>query len=500
MNQPVKKFIQEYWDACLASSIVTIWILLYTGHGGIGVCPDAFTYISVSKNIIKDFSFTDFRGIPMVVFPLGYPFLLVCIQMIGVDLITISGPILNCILFSGLLFMCSYVFRQMHFNNSIIRLFLLLLISTSSALLEVYSMLWSETLFLFLLVLFFIFIQRYLIELTTRNLLTVSIIASLLFFVRFAGITALITGSIVILINQELVWKKKIQNVLIFNFIGFFLTTLNILYNQSVSGTLTGVRQKAIRSVMENLQDMEAVLAYWLPIPSSTPIWSITVGAILFCIALTIIVRGVMHQKNQLYAEYSVALFFIVYFLFMLIVSSISRFEPLNSRLLIPAYICILLLLAYTADYLLKRKNIAIKSSILLLLLSSYGFAQYHNYKHNSYTWEGVSYSGIPGYTDDYWKHSPMIKFMEEQPEMFNNKMIFSNAIDALYFLSNRIAFALPHKDIEKEIEIFKKNKSFYLIWFFNSESLDLIQIEQIKKFYPLKASWQFKDGIILSF
>lgn len=500
MNHTFKSFIRHYWDACLASSIITIWLLLYSSHGGIGVCPDAFTYLSVANNIINDFSFTDYRGIQMVVFPLGYPFLLACIQLLGFNIITLSGPILNCVLFSGVLFMSSYLFRQMKFYNSVIRLFLLLLICTNSGLLEVYSMLWSETLFLFLLLLFFIFIQRYINQLTIRNLLTVSVIASLLCFVRFAGVTILITGSIIILLNQQLSRKKIIQHLIVFNFIGSSLTIINILYNKSISGTLAGVRQKAIRSVIENLQDMGEVLRYWFPIPSSNTLWTILAGAILVFIAIFFITMGVIKQKQHLHAEFTVAIFFIVYVLFMLTVSSISRFEILNSRLLIPAYISIVLLLTSSAVYLLKRKNIALKSCILVLVLSTYSFAQYHNYQNNSYTWEGVSYSGIPGYTDDYWRYSPMIKFIEQHPDTFNNKIIFSNAIDALYFLSNKLAFPLPHKDIDKEVQKFNKTKSFSVVWFFNAESFDLIQIEQIKKFHTIKASWQFKDGVILGF
>lgn len=494
------KFFYSYWDAIIASGLATVWLLLYTKHGGIGVCPDGITYLSVAKNFIGNFSVSDFRGIPMVVFPLGYPLFLSLFLSMGADPITILGPIVNCLLFTSLLFMSSYIFQQVKFYSSFARLLLLLFLTTSTALLEVYSMLWSETLFLFLLLLFFIRIHQYSLQQSIRNLYVVSILAASLFFVRFAGITCLITGGLIILLQKGLPIKQKIKHLVYYGLIGISLTAINVLYNKMLTGTLTGVRQKSIKTVWENVYDLSEVFNFWFPFPSTSLIGSIAVIIILlFALALPLI-SSFLQPKKVTRIEFIIAAFFCVYIIFMIAISSISRFETLNSRLLTPAYICLPILLANWSVYLARNKYFAFRITLSLLLLSGYGFAQYHNYKNNRFTWEGVSYSGIPGYTDDYWKYSPMIDFIQKNPTVFREQKIFSNAIDAMYFLSNTKAFPLPHKDIKSEIDHFIKNKSFYLVWFFNTESFDLIQIDQIKEYYPIKTAWQFKDGVIIRF
>ncbi len=500
MKPFLTKFFYSYWDAIIASGLATIWLLLYTKHGGIGVCPDGITYLSVAKNFITNFSVSDFRGIPMVVFPLGYPLFLSLFLLMGAEPITIIGPILNCLLFTSLLFMSSYIFQQVKFYSSFARLLLLLFLTTSTALLEVYSMLWSETLFLFLLLLFFIRIHQYSLKQSLRNLYVVSIITALLLFVRFAGITCLITGGLIILLQKGLPLKQKFNHLVYYGLIGISLTTINVLYNKLISGTLTGVRQKAIKTVWENVYDLYEVFKFWFPFPSATLIGSIVVSILLLFVLALPFVSTFLQPKKVTRIEFIIAAFFSVYIIFMIAISSISRFETLNSRLLIPAFICLPILLANGGVYLTRKKQLSLRVSIFLILLSGYGFAQYHNYKNNRFAWEGVSYSGIPGYTDDYWKYSPMIDFIQKNPTLFSEQKIFSNAIDALYFLSNTKAFPLPHKDIKSEIDLFIKNKSFYLVWFFNTESFDLIQIDQIKKYYPIKTAWQFKDGVIIGF
>ncbi len=130
------------------------------------------------------------------------------------------------------------------------------------------------------------------------------------------------------------------------------------------------------------------------------------------------------------------------------------------------------------------------------LLLIIYGFEQYNHYTINAVTWEGVSVAGIPGYTENQWTKSPMIKFIKKDSTKIK-PVIFSNADDAVFFLTGKTAFALPHKDIPSEISSFKINKSFFLIWFFNGQNDDLIDLEFINQYKKAKDAWQFKDGII---
>lgn len=498
--KPFNQFIYRYWDALLTASLVFVWILLYARHGGIGISPDSVAYLSASDNIVHHFSFTDYNELPFIQFPLGYPVFLSLIQLLSPGNLIQSAPVLNGLLYSGLLFMSSYLFRQMRSYHPAARLLLLFFLATSSALLEVYSMLWSETLFLFLILLFFIVFRRYLCTLQYRDLIVAAITAAMIFVVRYAGITTIITGLCLILLNKQLRGKRKLQHLLVFGVIGVSLAAWNLVRNNLVSGTFTGVRQKATRTFAENLDHVGEVLRYWFPLPESIPAWTLVTGSLILLIALAYVVHSLLKQPCFTGTEHIVGLFILIYAAFMLTISSVSRFESLSSRLLVPSYIPVILLLATGSVYLVQRKRLLIKTLALFLVLGIYGYAQQHHYANNSYTWEGVSYAGIPGYTEDQWKKSPLIAYMKNKEKDFRGTTIFSNANDALFFLSGIRAFPLPHKDIPEEIRGFRQNKSFYLIWFFYGENPDLIGLEYIKQHYPIKASWQFKDGIIFSF
>ncbi|MDD2792420.1 MAG: hypothetical protein PHD73_04520 [Sediminibacterium sp.] len=498
--KPFNHFIYRYWDALLAASVVFIWILLYARHGGIGISPDSVAYLSTADNIVHRFSFTDYNELPFIQFPLGYPIFLALVQLISPNNLIQTAPVLNGLLYAGLLFMSSYIFRQMRSYHPAAKLLLLFFLATSSALLEVYSMLWSETLFLFLVLLFFIVFLRYLCTLQYRDLFIAAIIAAMVFVVRYAGITTIITGSLLILFNAQLHGKKKLQHLLVFGIPGISLASWNLIRNHWVSGTFTGVRQKATRTLTENLDRVGEVLRYWFPLPESVPVWTLVAGALILLIALSYVLYTLLQQQYFTGTEHIVALFVLIYAAFMLTISSVSRFESLSSRLLAPAYIPILLLLATGSVYLIQRKHLLVKTMALILVLGTYGYAQQHHYANNSYTWEGVSYAGIPGYTEDQWKKSALIAYMKNKEGEFTGTTIFSNSNDALFFLSGIRAFPLPHKDLPEEIRGFRQTKSFYLIWFFYGENPDLIGLEYIQQHYPIKASWQFKDGIIFSF
>ena len=61
-------------DTLIASAVGFILVILYTQYGGIGISPDSIAYTCASRNFIATGSFTDIIGLPLVAFPLFYPF------------------------------------------------------------------------------------------------------------------------------------------------------------------------------------------------------------------------------------------------------------------------------------------------------------------------------------------------------------------------------------------------------------------------------------------
>ena len=123
----------------------------------------------------------------------------------------------------------------------------------------------------------------------------------------------------------------------------------------------------------------------------------------------------------------------------------------------------------------------------------------YHHYQLNAEAWEGIKDAGIPGYTEDSWTQSLAVAHIKKNKARYTSPL-FANANDAVYFLTGIHAAALPHKELQQEIDTFLKNHSFYLIWFRDGENPDLISLEFIKQHKMLVSVEELEGGAVYYF
>jgi len=166
-------------DAFIPAAVGFIIIFIYARHSGIGVSPDSVTYLSVARNIHSHGTFVDFDNRPLVIFPVLYSvFLSVGMFLTGSDPLSF-GAILNCILFFKVIYVCGWLLEKLPYRSKWYKHIILSCIVLSPCLLEVYCMLWSETLFILLLLLFFIALRRYFKTVSIKSLMLAALIAAL---------------------------------------------------------------------------------------------------------------------------------------------------------------------------------------------------------------------------------------------------------------------------------------------------------------------------------
>lgn len=500
MNSFISEILRKHWDALLASVTACIFIYLFTRHSGIGVSPDSVMYASTAANIRAHFSFTDFNGLPLVDFPLGYPLLLAFISFItGLSVFQLA-PFLNALLFCALIFLTSSLLNQFRNCTWLGKAAVLSLLACSPALLEVYNMLWSETLFLVLTLWFLHSMIQYLKTERFAALLFAGILVSLAFVTRYAGISLLATGCLLVLFFGALSLKKKLAHLLAFVLTGISLALVNLVRNQLVTGNSTGVREKALRGLAENIFQLGGVVSEWLPFLRGHEEMAAVLFLFIFGTAATGILFRIFQQQYYASAENAVASFFVTYTVFILGVATVSRFENLSSRLLSPLYVP-LFLLVYQGIQMMnikKRRGIAYLFPVAMVLLLFIGF-HHHQYQLNAEAWEGIKDAGMPGYTEDSWTQSPAVDHIRKNKSRFVLP-VYSNANDAVYFLTGIQALPLPHKEIKKEIDAFLSNRSFYVIWFKDGENPDLLGLEFIKQHKKLISAEELEDGGVYLF
>ena len=164
-------------DSLFAAIAGFILIQVYSRHSGIGVSPDSVTYLSSSRHLLAGHGFGSFDNLPTADFPIAYPFFLMTVSFISkLDPLQFAA-VMNGLLFGLLLYSSAVIINGFQKASGWYKRVLLVCILLSPAIQEVYSMLWSETIFLILILLFIYSLSRYLREDDRKWLFISSIIS-----------------------------------------------------------------------------------------------------------------------------------------------------------------------------------------------------------------------------------------------------------------------------------------------------------------------------------
>jgi hypothetical protein len=491
--------LKKNYDSLIAAAIGFIAILLFTHYGGIGISPDSIMYTSVARNINAGKWLLGFDEKPLVLFPVLYPvFLGVVMFLTRMDVI-VFAPYLNGILFAAVIYLSGCIIQQFKITSRLYKALLLMIIIACPCLTDVYSMLWSETLFIFWILLFIVFFHQYLQNNSTKNLWIISCIAALSCITRYAGVTLVGTGGLLIICFASTTWIKKIYHSIVFGMIGISLLTINLLRNQLSTGLLTGVRQKGIVSLHDNIQFFGNVLSDWLPFASFTRPYSFILGLLFLSGALITFVYRVSKQKNYNSFENIASVFFLVFGWFMVISATVSRYEPINSRLLSPLFIPFIWFTTQSIPSIVKTiNNKLIKVPVVIVSAIVAFILLYQHFQIDTATYKNESEGGIGGYTEDDWKVSATLQYLKKDSSFFNPIIpVFSNANHAVYFYTGRSVYSLPERVHTNKVVSLYATPTFKLIWFNSEENFDLLTLEELKQKKYLIPIKTFSDGTL---
>jgi hypothetical protein len=499
-------------DGIVAAIAGFVIICFFTHHSGIGVSPDSVTYISVASNIHDHGGWIDFHGDPLVDFPILYPFFLSAVQWLTRMDILRSAPLLNGLLFAATIYFFGWLIQGSAFRSKTYKWTLLALIVTSPCLLELYSMIWSETLFLLLLLSFFYVLHRYFLLRSAKILIVAGLVAGLAFITRYAGITLIGTGGLLLLCDFRAAPEqvtgsgsgsapgKKFRRLFLFGGGACLFPVINLVHNKLAGGALIGNREKGTASFGGNLHDLGSVFCDWLHIPDHYYLLATLIGLGWIILFLAVfIMRLIRKQALTSYENISIV-FFIVYGVFILASATVSRFQQLDSRLLSPLFISWLWgSMSIIEEWMASRRS-AMRRTFFLPVLLAVGFLLVGQLLTDRETWEDVKDSGIPGYTDEDWRLSETIGFARGNIAIRLLPGPYSNAYDALWFLGGIHADLLPHKDSPGEIAALLARDQFYVVWFNDGLNPDLVDIAFISQYKKLAGVNKYTDGSIYFF
>ena len=495
---PIKKNLDSLAFAAAGFFI----IYLFTRHNGIGICPDAVIYTTGAENLITNGSFTDFKHEPIIDFPAFYSIFLAGISWITGSKIIAFAPYLNAFLFALVIFLAGNIMERFEFRSKWYKAAALSCIVLSPGLLEVYSMMWSETLFILFIMFFVMAMHRYLQSNSKKALIAAAVITALACITRYVGITIIATGGILILFNSKLSFRKRFIDGMIFFIIGSSLFAINLYRNYQLSGTLTGDRLPSVTPLITNIHHAGVVFSNWLPFANGN--YAMTIVLTIGMIAILIMICLKQFLKHRRIANYeSIAAFFALFYVsFMIVTATLSRFETLNSRFISPPFIFLVWSVSsWLVPFFQRMKMPAKKWSLSALgIVMLLGF-QWNQLAADAETWDGVKDAGIPGYTEDGWTRSETVLFVENDSLFFKKDYtIYSDAYDALWWFTKRPGQFLPAKEDQDCQQEFLEDPHCYVVWFDDGEDDDRVDKDFLTQTKKMKLVKQFSDGAIYEY
>lgn len=452
------KLKSEKIEYCLI--VVSIFLVLLSCRSGVGISWDSTDYISVGKNMASGVGINDVVGSPMTVRPPGISALICLGDWLGISP-SLTFIIVNA-LSSGLsTFFALLILRQTNVRKAF-AVPTLMVIAFSPSLLNVYSMAWSEPVFIALIM------TALWIALSPRSFKThilLGFVFIAMFFVRYVGPFYSFPIAIIAIIVQ---FKKTTQIKSIFIIAGIYLVSiipqyLWLLRNRSIDGTLTGVRAGAGGSYLNPIKTMLATFGSWVvghdPLNGNggtNLTWNdysivMKIFGCLFALSLCfIIVLFLNSDKNSSDTIHVVCGLLFISFFYMAF--SVIRFVhaeigPLDNRMMSGIYIPLVLIFCIGLNSLvtgiLIQKLTIILSLIFLISISAQSITSALNYGKNGRYWGSREHQNQPlhHFVKGLDKNS---QFMSNEPQMLFS-VIEQNPIFNQYM--NQQSFPRPCTD-----------------------------------------------------
>ena len=484
-------------DSILAAVAGFILIQIFSKHSGIGVSPDSVTYISAARHLTQGSGFVAFDNAPVTDFPFGYPFFLTILSFFTrLDPLKF-GSILNGVLFALLLYLSGSIMNGFKNPSGWYKRIILACIILSPAMQEVYSLLWSETVFLPLILLFIVSITNYLGRPGLKWLWISAVVCAVACLTRYAGIFLVPAGLCLIFFNKENKWRQRIIHCIVFGSFSVSLLLINIIHNLSLTGLATGPREKSSAGILTILENFGAVISDWLLLDRVRAFAiSASVIVVIFFTATVVITRQIGKIKYGL--EYVTAVTGLAYCVFMLVSSLFTRYEQFTSRLLSPMFILLLWSVSWWIPEFIAGQSYRLKwlyGSAVLLITAWFMNTQLQS---DFEYYDGVKDAGIPGYQEDPFVQSDIVQWIEKNKTVFDPRLpVFSNAGDAFYFITGFAARQVPFTVFPVKVKQYYLSNNNYLVWFRDLDNPDMPDLHDILENKNMAVLKEFPDGAV---
>ncbi len=476
--------------------------LLCTSRYGVGTTPDSASYLSAARSLLAGKGFLYFDSRVYTQWPPLFPTLLALFGAVGIEPLT-GARLLNSAAFGAIVFLASRLFA----GSTASRAFTLLgtvAVLLSAPLLTVSIMTWSEPVFIVLMLSFVLLLARFLNRPSLSALLAVSAVAALACLQRYAGVTLILAGSLLIVVaTSKASVVQRLKYLVAFGVVSATPLALWLLRNRLAGATVGGhsFRPASVGQLTRAFSvGLDTLVPWFFTARAPYPARIIGLGIILALAAVLAVVAHVKLRergRSRLTHVATVVAVGTVYFCFLATSAAGLGWDP-EPRLMAPLYVLAMVLVATGAEAALHLLQVA-ESRQRWLAPAGIGVCAlwllypltetYHSVRHS---WQ----HGPGGYSTPAWQQSAMMAWLRQHPL---DGAIYSNVPDAVYILTGATAETTPHHywtpaDFAHRMAYTQASQryvvwSYYLRWHF------LYELQELISRYEMQEIASFPDG-----
>jgi hypothetical protein len=472
----IKSKTIEYF--LIATSMILVVI---STRSGMGISWDSTDYMAVGRNMASGLGTLDVVGLPMTVRPPGISSLICVGDWLGL-LPSTSFVLINAVSAGVSTFFAMLILEKANIRTPI-TISALAIIAFSPSLLNMYSMAWSEPVFIALVV------AALWISLSPRSF-TVHVILGILFtfmfFIRYVGpFYSFPIALVAILIQSKRsgLFKSTFRIGAIY-FVSLVPQYLWLQRNESIDGTLTGARQGAGGSYLGPIKTMLGTFGSWIvgrdPLNGNGGIYLnwhdystiMKIAGCFFGLILILLVFSLIRsRKNNIEAStVGLGLFFVSLFYVSFSVIRFVHLEigPLDNRMMSGIYIPLVLVFGTGLDAALRnnssKKIVSIIFAVLLFTIGSQSVLSSFEYGAHGRYWGSTTHQTQPLHqfvktldrNTQFMSNEPQMLFsVIEQSPIFNqymNARVFPRPCTDRYIIWYVVSFLPDAKPTGGEI------------------------------------------------
>jgi hypothetical protein len=361
--------------------------------------------------------------------------------------------------------------------------------------------LWSETLFILIILVFLLSLNRFLADPSAGRLAVPALLACCAVMQRYAGVTVLATGGIAILAfaHRSSLWKR-LASVAGFATVSTIPLLLWVRRSYALSGTPIGGRAPSPYGPVEVLHSFcHTILTWYVPgrfVPGPVPL-----VAVFALVALCVLLLMRWRRRDPVGSPispgtWSVILFAAVYSSFIIGASIIFRFDQIGDRLLSPLAVFVTFFGFAAIRVVASRSDGAGRGIVgrvfrgsLPVLMVAFMLA-YPCFRTYSLTATSLA-KGAGGYNSTVWRESEAIAWLRSSPEV---SALHSNAVDAVFFLTGRLVRWSPRRAVSPLPE-----PPIDMLWIDSKLNPHAYTPDALAAFYRVEVVRRFGDGTLYS-